>query len=312
MRGRASSTDPATWSTFDAALVAASAADGIGYVFTADDPYVGIDLDAGLSESDRGAIVGRLDSYAEFSVSGTGIHVIVRASLNGHRRNRSGPFEVYDQGRYFVMTGQHVRGTPTVEDRQVELDQVLAAFLPAEPMLPAAPAPVEPVDLDDRELLDRAMSARNGADFQRLWNGDIAGYGSHSEADLAFCCMLAFWTGRDAGRIDRLFRDSGLWREKWDRDDYRTRTIGTAISSTTDVYRPRPATSSPPRPQVTSSLVPSPSGGSNTSSLTSSQSPTRGLSSTSWRVPHDRPNRPTSSTCSIPATSTCSPARARR
>jgi putative DNA primase/helicase len=66
--GRASSTDPATWGTFDAAVAGseALAANGIGYVFSADDGYVGVDLDDGLSESDRGAIMGTLDSYAEF------------------------------------------------------------------------------------------------------------------------------------------------------------------------------------------------------------------------------------------------------
>jgi len=116
-RRRASSTDPSTWSTFEEATAAASAGgfDGIGYVFSADDPYVGVDLDAGLREADRGAIMAALDSYAETSVSGTGVHVIVRASLNGSRR-RSGPFEVYERGRFFVVTGNHVRGTPaTIE-----------------------------------------------------------------------------------------------------------------------------------------------------------------------------------------------------
>jgi hypothetical protein len=169
------------------------------------------------------------------------VHIIVRASLNGHRRNRSGPFEVYEQGRYFCMTGQHVRGTPTtIEERQAELDRVLEHFLPSVEVATSTSedrVATQSVDLDDRDLLDRAMSARNGADFTRLWNGDTAGYGSHSEADLALCNMLSFWTGRDAGRIDDLFRRSGLMREKWERDDYRNRTIGIAIDATKDVFR---------------------------------------------------------------------------
>ena len=71
------------------------------------------------------------------------------------------------------------------------------------------------------EVIRKALSASNGERFSRLWYGDTSGYGSHSEADLALCGMLAFWTGGDAARIDTLFRQSGLYREKWDRKDYR-------------------------------------------------------------------------------------------
>lgn len=239
--GRASSTDAATWSTFEAAVAGADAlaAEGIGYVFADDDPYTGIDLD--VFDADSAAIVTLLDSYTETSVSGRGAHVIVRASLNGHGRNRKGPLEVYDRGRYFVVTGNHMVGTPaTIEDRQEQLDEVLARFLPAttEPVLTAAPAPVH---LDDQELLDRARRARNGADFQALYTGSWEGrYPSQSEADLALCTMLAFWTGRDADRIDRIFRSSGLYRPKWERNDYRSATIGNAISGCSDTYSPNP------------------------------------------------------------------------
>ncbi len=231
--GRASSTDPATWATFGAALAAVEllSADGIGYVFSADDPYLGVDLDGALHESDRAAIILALDSYTETSPSGNGVHVIVRASLNGHGRNRRGPFEVYEQARYFTVTGDHVRGTPaTIEDRQAQLDQVLERFLP-KPEPDSRPVQVaQPVDLDDQELLDKAMSARNGDKFRRLWNGDTSGHGGDdSAADLALCSCLAFWTGNDPDRIDRLFRSSGLYRDKWDRDGYREGTIQEAL-----------------------------------------------------------------------------------
>jgi hypothetical protein len=237
--GRASSTDPTTWGTFDAAVTGAEAlnADGIGFVFTADDPYAGVDLDQGLSEVDRMAIVLALDSYAEISPSGNGVHVILRASLNDHGRNRKGPFEVYERGRYFTVTGDHLRGTPaTVEERQAQLEDVLARFLPTpEPKFSNAEKSA-PIDLDDRALLDKAMDASNGARFQRLWNGDTGGYGSQSEADQALVSMLAFWAGDDPDRIDRLFRQSGLYREKWERVDYREKTIAKVLGG--EVYNP--------------------------------------------------------------------------
>ena len=87
------------------------------------------------------------------------------------------------------------------------------------------------------EVVKKALAASNGARFSRLWNGDTEGYGSHSEADLALCGMLAFWTGGDAARIDTLFRQSGLYRKKWDRKDYRNRTITEALSGKTEFYK---------------------------------------------------------------------------
>ncbi len=192
-RGRASTTDRSSWSTFEDAAAAAADASGVGFVFSEDDPYVGVDLDGGLKRSDWGAIIVALDSYSETSVSGEGAHVIVRASLNGHSRRRAGPVEVYEQGRFFVVTGEHIRSTPvTIEPRQTELELVLAEFLP-ETHAAAAAVPAVPVDVDDRELLERALAARNGSALADLWQGRWQGrYTSQSEADLALCGMLAF------------------------------------------------------------------------------------------------------------------------
>jgi primase-polymerase (primpol)-like protein len=102
--------------------------DGIGFVFSADDPYCGVDLDACCNGTglvpDAAAIVLRLDSYTEWSPSATGVHVILRGRLPGSRRRR-GKVELNDQGRFFCMTGEHVRGTPeAVEERQAELEQI--------------------------------------------------------------------------------------------------------------------------------------------------------------------------------------------
>jgi primase-polymerase (primpol)-like protein len=99
-------------------------------------------------------------------------------------------------------------------------------------------AAAEPVDncLSDSEVIQKALAASNGARFSRLWNGDTQEYGSHSEADLALCGILAFWTGGDSTRIDTLFRQSNLYRKQWDRNDYRNRTIREALSGKTEFY----------------------------------------------------------------------------
>jgi primase-polymerase (primpol)-like protein len=94
-----------------------------------------------------------------------------------------------------------------------------------------------PCDLTDDEVIRRAGEAANGQKFRALWAGDVGGYGSQSEADAALVSLLRFWVGDDEARIDALFRRSGLVRDKWDRPDYRRRTL--ALAADGAVYTPR-------------------------------------------------------------------------
>jgi primase-polymerase (primpol)-like protein len=192
-----------------------------------------IDLATGEIAPWAQAIIDRLNTYTELSQSQTGLHIIGTGTLPPGRR-RQDRIEMYDEGRFFALTGQHYPGTSlTIEDRQSVLDALHRdLFPPTTP--PCTPAPRMPsaMSLTDSELLSRMFAARNGAMVQHLWAGDTSGYASHSEADLALCSYLAFWTGGDASRIDALFRQSGLYRiDKWNRHDYRERTIGTALAS---------------------------------------------------------------------------------
>jgi hypothetical protein len=92
--------------------------------------------------------------------------------------------------------------------------------------------------LSDEEILLLIRGARNSAKFEALWAGDTTGYPSHSEADQALICRLAFYT-QDEPQLDRLYRQSGLCRQKWlDRADYRHRTIERALANLTETYAP--------------------------------------------------------------------------
>ncbi len=270
----ASTTDPSTWAPLEAVLFVVGF-DGIGYVFSVDDPYCGIDLDHCRNGSglvpDAAVLVLKLDSYSEWSPSGKGAHVLVRARVPGPRR-RKGQVEMYDAGRFFAMTGDHIEGTPTtVEERQAELEAIYAAIFPAGQEISPDDdwSSATGLEGDDEELLERARAARNGAAFEALWNGDTAGYGSHSEADLALCGLLAFWTGPDPARIDSVFRRSGLTREKWDsrrgESTYGAQTVAKALENRSDFYSSTTSShlvpsSSPGREFTTSSLVPYPVG----------------------------------------------------
>ena len=93
----------------------------------------------------------------------------------------------------------------------------MAWLLPPPPLTETIRStPRRPVG-DDGALLERMFAAINGAPILALWRGDTSSHGDDdSAADLALCSHLAFWTGGDAGRVDGMFRHSGLMRPKWD------------------------------------------------------------------------------------------------
>lgn len=246
----ASSTDPATWVSFDEAQAAYGTGrfDGVGYVFISQDPFVGIDLDrcrdAGTGEVApwAKATIERFATYCELSPSGTGVHLILEGALPPGGRKR-GQIECYDTARYFTITGRGLNGAPPrdVEARWEVLEawhaETFAARGAATAPEAAAPETAEPRSGggDNEVLLDRARRAKNGEKFRALFDqGDTKGYASHSEADLALCLILVFWTDGDAERVERLFRRSALFREKWDQsagqgETYGQRTIRTAV-----------------------------------------------------------------------------------
>ena len=114
----AKSNDDSTWVTFEEAYKNSKNYDGIGFFFK--QPYVGIDLDKVeneiqeyLENPDTDNIIGEfinvLETYAEISPSGTGIHLITKGELPPKGRRR-GNVEIYDTGRFFTMTGKHIGG----------------------------------------------------------------------------------------------------------------------------------------------------------------------------------------------------------
>jgi putative DNA primase/helicase len=233
---KASTTNPETWAGYPEAVEAyrEHGYAGIGLVFAEDDPFCGVDLygclnpETGEIEGWAREIIEELDSYTEVSPSGSGIHVLVKGELPPGR-NRMGRIEMYDRGRYFTVTGRHLAGTPHgIENRQEQLTSLARRVLgePEDINGHKTPTPEFVGALSDEEIIKKASAAENSEKFLRLWAGDTSGYEhddnqGHSEADLALCAILAFWTGPDPDRIARLFRHSGLYRKKWERKDYR-------------------------------------------------------------------------------------------
>ena len=282
--GPASSTDPTTWASFDDAVAACrryAAMAGVGFVFTADDEFCGIDLDDCIDPATGGMkpwglrMLRTLNSYSEISPSGKGVKVFVRGRKPGPHCKKpfeDGAIEIYDSVRFFTITGQRIdEVSHDIEMRQAELDAMYFGVFCDGSTSPktksprsGVPLPVldEPASsetdepppvLTDDEILDLAMSPRRkerSEKFAELWAGKWNDYfKSVSEADSSVCFTLAYYT-KDVAQIDRLFRRSGLFRPKWDErrggDTYGKLTVAKALEHVTEQYRPKKRCKVPP------------------------------------------------------------------
>jgi hypothetical protein len=215
---RASSTNKATWTTFDAVITAVTGYDGIGIMLG--DGLAGIDLDhcrdaeTGVIDEWAQAVIDHVDSYTEVSPSGEGIHVLVTAGdvLPETAAKRRGTVEFYQRDRYLTVTGNVIgdRGL-----RNVSLAAIHAQLFPhpspdngsRATTFDLRPSPSAADDV----VLAAARKAVNGDATSRLLDGDYAGYDSPSEARFALVNRLAFFT-QDEDQLVRLAEGAGFDR----------------------------------------------------------------------------------------------------
>mgnify|MGYP006289749015 CR=1 FL=1 len=215
----AKTNDPSTWSSHVKAFVHARDNNlaGVGFVFTEDDPYVGIDLDNcidGTLYPQMEELVKVFNSYTEISPSGKGLHVIVKGELPAGGQ-RKGHLEVYDKGRFFTITGNRLENTPQqIAEGKGAIEYMYDNFL--------TPQPEKAEDKQPDDFLSpKIMTSSTDKRVQDLLRGNYeAYYNSQSEADLALCRYLANLFGANAKAIDEFFRRSGLYRSKWKKQYY--------------------------------------------------------------------------------------------
>ena len=295
----ADNTKPGTWGAFDDAiqLYEDDMVEGIG--FQLGNGFFGIDLDRHIIDSELTSfakdILARFETYSEYSPSGEGIHIIGYGTKPGpncsayQETNPDGSqqkIEIYDSTRYFTVTGNAVflkeegnviRGIG-IMPCQDALAALYNQLFPPTPETPSfgtkkatppqrrlserrrQPAPSATETISDVNLLSKIRLSRQSEKFEGLWRGNISGYPSPSEADVAFCDILAFWT-RDVAQIDSLFRQSGLYREKWDekhgKQTYGQMTIDAALKFVGTTYQPSHQRTQPARPAVETKEMPS-------------------------------------------------------
>jgi hypothetical protein len=263
----ASSTDPSTWASFDEASLAVERwhASGVGFVFGPDRRFTGLDLDHVIADGHLADayrwVVSQAHTYVEVSPSDDGLHLIFEGQKpEGASKSRKGPVEMYDHDRYFTVTGNVFEGNNTLGSNPAVIEKAYRLWIDPEYRKPteqrnlaqansaeaatnqAAGSPA----LSDADLLERAYASTSGAAIRALMDGDMSAQGNdHSAADMALCSHLAFWCAGDAERIDRIFRVSGLMRDKWDSrrgtSTYGAQTIEHAIEGCQDFYKPRSA-----------------------------------------------------------------------
>ena len=266
---KAKTDNAATWTIFDnafAAYVKDTCLDGLGFVFSEHDPYTGIDFDNCRNPKTRNIHptikdwCQQLGGYAEPSVSGTGGHVIIRGKLpdtfnTGFKFTKypepNMEIEVYDKGRYFIVTGNPKSKVTEISNGQPALDALIRLYQQTkgkttdkttaksqQSRIPYMPA---------EQVIAKIRQSKQAHKFDTLMQGNITGYSSSSEADFALCSVIAFWT-QDKTVIDAIFRQSKLMRPKWnekhrgDGASYGEMTIENAIAGLSETYSPNTRT----------------------------------------------------------------------
>lgn len=272
-KGHGGAHDPAIWTDPQTAIAAAARLGsqyGVGFVFTEADPFWFLDIDNCLLPDGSGWSPVALQLLAAFpgaavevSASGKGLHVFGAGQVPPHGcRNKAFGLEFYTEGRFVALTGTNAQGEAYL-DFSYAMPWLVDNYFPqgaaGDDGRPAewseGPVPEWRGTDDDDELLRRAMNSQSAAaafgakaSFRDLFEGNVemlaktyppdndrSPYNA-SNADRALAQHLAFWTGKDCARIERLMLRSALAsREKWEREDYLPRTIISAIAAQRDV-----------------------------------------------------------------------------
>lgn len=213
--------------------------------------YVGVDIDELSKENNKEIareFMEELESYTELSPSKDGIHIWIKGKVD-IEKYRKADVEMYNHTspRYLTFTGNRIGkhteiNTKTTDNLMKLYKKYIDIDKPKKTNVIQMPS--KDLDLSESEIIDKIYNSSQSSKFDNLYNGLWENYySSQSEADLALSNILAFWTQKDYSKMDTIFRNSGLMREKWDekRADgtYGNIILSKAIDDTREVYTPR-------------------------------------------------------------------------
>jgi hypothetical protein len=239
-----------TWVNYYEAVAAVDKLHAAGVGFKIPENYFFLDIDhRELSDPLVQTLLGRFDSYAERSVSGGGIHIYgkcdfsklptyidnkgkIRLDRQFYQKNSKDNLELYVgaiTNRFAVYTGNIIEDKPLCDCTAAVITTLEKNMRRKEKSKYSAGRDGDRADFD---IICSLRKQKNGDKFIKLYDkGDFSEYVSQSEADAALCALIAFRTGPDPVAIDSIFRGSALYREKWERNDYREVTISAGIEA---------------------------------------------------------------------------------
>jgi hypothetical protein len=263
---KAATTNEKDYSDFNSVLAAYQSGgfDGIGFCMDAKNNIVGIDLDDCIVDGSYDDLAQSFlesfsGTYAEISPSGNGIRIFCAGSIP---RAVKTEIEMYQEGRYLTITGHKLKGAPDhIVANQAALTEAYETYKTKK--TPDQPLPSVAIHSDasewtqgDKDLCAKIAGSKQGEKFQRLFNGDTSGHNDDdSAADLGLCSILAFWCKGDMSQVDRIFRQSKLYRTKWDEKHgattYGQMTLQKAARQLPEVVGCRDNIWQPPEPLIT-------------------------------------------------------------
>lgn len=214
-------------------------ADGVGFVIPKGMFFLDIDH-RGLKDPMVQEVLSLLNSYSEFSISGEGIHIYGlcdmtqlpisegKLSKEYYTHHPNNGLELYIGGltnRFSVFSGNVIENKP-LSDCTAAIVDILNRYMRKKPKVKKSA-----MDNKADSIIAALRNQKNGDKFSALFDKGLIDGKSHSESDVALCAMIAFRAGNDADLIDAVFRKSALYRDKWEREDYRQSTIQRGIDA---------------------------------------------------------------------------------
>ncbi len=246
----AKSDDPATWTDFESACKYARENGGVALAYALDGKggIACIDLDHCIENGAINDFANKVidlseNSFTECSVSGNGVHIWGKTNgMDLRAFSQDGDLEFYQKGHFITMTGDMIVDTGMKSFDTKEMTEFLESKCARRTQWQGAGAGVEGLSmLSDREVVEKASSAKNGDIFARLYRGEDL-QNNHSNSDMSLMNRLAYWCNGDKEQMLRIFATSGLYRPDKSPDYYES----TVIKAIKDTTRHVPPTTSKP------------------------------------------------------------------